>query len=394
MFIHQASESMLGYLFQLHYALLLLLSDENERVSLCLEKYDDVAIVDEKGNLSLFQLKLHTKQIGDLTDSSTDLWRTLKIWVDWLKYNPEKLLDTKFTIITSANAPQSSAANKLHPENRNVSLAYNILKSAAETSTNKAHKDYYTAFLSITQQDAEQLLNNVFILDNSGNIEITENEIKRKLRYAIEPKYISNLFERIIGWWLKKSVNALVSESPVFISQREVQSRILQIASEYRDDNLPIEEFDETIVPKYEKSNEKLYQAQLRILQVSINRLKIATKNYYRAFTQRTKWVNDELAYIDELDKYESRLVNEWDQCFTQMEDELNRIGTTTEENKRSMGIVLLNKMEDKDIRIREKVSDPFVMRGSYHILADNMRVGWHVDFKTLLNYFVLHEEV
>jgi hypothetical protein len=388
---HQASASMLGYLFQLHCGLFLLLSDDNERVSVCLEKYDDVAILDEKGSQKLYQLKLHTKQTGDLTNSSTDLWRTLKVWIDWYNSNPKLLADTKFTAITNATAPQASAAYKLRLGNhdRDITAAYSILKNIAETSENKAHKPYYDAFLSLAHEDAEQLLHNVFIIDKSGDIQSADELIKRNLKYAIEEKYISNLFERLIGWWLKKTEDALISDIPVFISQREVRSKILQIASEYRDDNLPIEEFDEASVPEIGEHNEKVFQAQLRLLKINTNRLRLATKNYYRAFTQRTIWVNDELAYISELDNYDSRLVAEWEHCFFQMEDELNRIDAVTEDRKQSMGIGLLAKVEDQDIRIREKVTDPFVMRGSYHILADDLRVGWHIDYKTLLDYSV-----
>jgi hypothetical protein len=374
---------MLGYLFQLHCGLYLLLSDENERVSVSLEKYDDVAIVDEKDNQSLYQLKLHTNQLGDLTDSSTDLWRTLKVWIDWYSSNLEQLVDTKFTIITNAKAPQASVANRLRVENREVTEAYNILKNIAETSTNKAHKQYYDAFLSMAQDKVEQLLNRIFVIDNSGDIQTTDNEIRNALKYSIESKYISNLFERLMGWWLKKAEDTLISDNS-FISQREVQSKIIQIASEYRDDNLPIENFDEDDIPALGEKIKKLFQTQLVVLSVSSNRLKLATKDYYRAFTQRTKWVNEELAYVDELDKYESRLFDEWEHCFAQMEDELGRISVATEANKKSMGINLLNKIEEKDIRIREKVSEPFVMRGSYHILADSLRVGWHTDYKTL----------
>lgn len=48
-------------------------------------------------------------------------------------------------------------------------------------------------------------------------------------------------------------------------------------------------------------------------------------------------------------------------------------------------GKQLLTKMEEKDIRIREKCQAPFVMRGSYHILADQRKVGWHIDFEERL---------
>jgi hypothetical protein len=384
---HQASSSMLGYLFQLHCGLYLLISDVNERVSVCLEKYDDVSIVDEEGNQHLYQTKLHTKQVGNLTDSSTDLWRTLKVWIDWYVSNPEQLQDTKFTIITNASALEMSAASKLQIENRDIASAYKILKNIAETSKNSNHQQYYTALLSMSQEKAEQLLHRIFVISNGDDIQTTDSKIMDRLKYSTEPKYIPSLFERLVGWWLKKAEEILISENLVLISLREVQSKIVQIASEYKDDNLPIEDFNESSIQEYE-NNEKLFQTQLRALSISPNRLRLATKDYYRAFIQRTKWINEKLTYVDELDRYEGRLVEEWEHSFIQMEDELSRTKTVTEKIKQSKGINLLDKMEDKDIRIRNKISEPFVMRGSYHILADMVRIGWHIDYKTLFKLF------
>ena len=44
-------------------------------------------------------------------------------------------------------------------------------------------------------------------------------------------------------------------------------------------------------------------------------------------------------------------------------------------------GRQLFSNMEDKDIRIRPKCQEAFIMRGSYHILANQLKIGWHVDF-------------
>ena len=41
----------------------------------------------------------------------------------------------------------------------------------------------------------------------------------------------------------------------------------------------------------------------------------------------------------------------------------------------------LFSEIEKKDIRIRPKCQEAFVMRGSYHMLANQLKVGWHIDF-------------
>ena len=53
----------------------------------------------------------------------------------------------------------------------------------------------------------------------------------------------------------------------------------------------------------------------------------------------------------------------------------------TDEEEKIKEGRTLFSKIEELDIRIRPKCQEAFVMRGSYHILANQLKVGWHVDF-------------
>ena len=113
--------------------------------------------------------------------------------------------------------------------------------------------------------------------------------------------------------------------------------------------------------------------------------LKVAVNDYYRAFNQRASWVRNNLLYIDELDKYERRLVDEWEHEFAIMADELEENPNPEEAEKIKAGKKLLAKIEEKDIRIREKCQEAFVMRGSYHILADQRKVGWHIDFEERL---------
>ena len=70
---HQASEQMIGYLYQIHYALKLLLENDNPDYQISFEKFDDVAFDKDGQPIQLIQLKHHVKHQGNLTNSSTDL---------------------------------------------------------------------------------------------------------------------------------------------------------------------------------------------------------------------------------------------------------------------------------------------------------------------------------
>jgi hypothetical protein len=40
---------------------------------------------------------------------------------------------------------------------------------------------------------------------------------------------------------------------------------------------------------------------------------------------------------------------------------------------------------KEADIPIRPRCNEPFITRGSYHMLADKREVGWHVEFRSRL---------
>ena len=82
---------------------------------------------------------------------------------------------------------------------------------------------------------------------------------------------------------------------------------------------------------------------------------------------------------IGELDKYETRLIEEWETFCEQMKDELGQ--DTAESAKREAGRRLYRWAEVSLIPIRPRVDEPFVTRGTYQMLADDLRVGWHPEF-------------
>jgi len=377
---HQASAQMLGYLYQVRCALDLLLSDSNEQLSICIEKFDDVAFSNDGDSVSaLIQTKHHINGYGDLSDRSVDLWRTIKVWIDHV--STHGLKNTQFVIVTTASAPVNSAASLLRAVGRNVTRAFELLKQAAGQSENKTNMAYYKAFSEMQPDLVRQLLDRVTIIDNNDNIIDVVERIKHRIRYSTKPEFEMKVFERVEGWWFEKVIKALSSIDPIFISQREVRSKIIDIAIEYSPDNLPIDtDSSKSVDIESVPQNERVFCEQLRLVAIRERRINLAVRDYYRAFTQRNKWIQDDLLYIDELEKYESRLVDEWEHLFARMDDDLD--ANSDELKKQEAGRSLYNQIEQNtDIRIRPLCSDVFVMRGSYHMLANKLQVGWHLDF-------------
>ena len=389
---HQASEQMLGYLYQVRYALALLLENDNSDCQISIEKFDDVAFSKDDIPIQLIQLKHHIQHQGNLADASTDMWRTIKVWLDAISETPDILDGTNFLIITTATAPIDSAAFLLKKDsNRNPDTAYQKLKTVCFSSVNQAHQRYYDAFREAGEDTVKQLIRQIYIIDCASNIIDVEKDILKHIRYSCIPKHQKMIYERLEGWWFKKAIDALCCDTPVFVNQNQVRSFIVSVSQEYADDNLPIDILDiDDLQEDNFSANEKIFHEQLKLICLSNHRMQLALRDYYRAFRQRASWVRNDLLYVNELGQYEQRLIDEWEHAFAAMEETLSETNNATEEEKAKEGRQLFSDIEKRDIRIRPKCQEAFIMRGSYHILANQLKIGWHVDFfdrlKQLLN--------
>lgn len=388
---HDASAQMIGYLYQIRYALYLLLNNDDIQSEINIEKFDDVSFGQEGKPKERIQLKHHTKSYGDLSNASTDLWRTLNVWISNINKDLDILRTNKFLIITTAKAPKCSATSYLKLDNmRNTDEAHKILLQTAGKSKNKKHRSYYSSFLGLSNVLQKRLIDSIIIIDSASNIQDTEMLIRKQIRYNCNPEHEDRIFERLEGWWIKVMIDALSSDELIFINQTQVRSYIVSLASQYKEDNLPVDidlEGIHHISVENLTDNEKIFYEQLELIGFTNERMLVAIKDYYRAYYQRANWVREDLLYINELDEYEKKLINEWDRIFVRIKDDLAFYGTQiTEHKKVESGRKLYNEMEEKDYRIRERCNEPFIMRGSYHMLSNELKVGWHIDFYQRLN--------
>lgn len=383
---HDAPGQMAGYLYQVLSALLLILDSRNDLNKLCIEKFDDVSFVENDSPKVMIQVKHQINTRGKLTDTSVDFWRSINSWCDAMKTNHIDILNTSFVILTTALAPDNSAARFLSglQHIRNTEKAYELILNAANGGQ-ETTKSFRENFLRLSEEKRKQFVSNIYIYDNTVQIVNFRQELKHRIRWGTLPQYEELICEQLEGWWFQKAIQFLCSDRTVYIDQKQVQAKIYEISSSYREDSLPIT-VDSMHFPS-EKDLETLgtdtqiFIEQLRLIALSEERIKRAIRDYYHAYQQRAKWVREELLYIDELESYETRLVDEWQRLFEISKEDFIDNENLEESYKKKIGKSLYNNIENLDIYIRERVTQPFIMRGTYHGLANKLQVGWHVDF-------------
>jgi hypothetical protein len=381
-----AGDSALGYLYQARCALLLLW-DEIEEAELSLEKLDDVVFGNAGTPYELLQLKHHSTP-ASLTDSSEDLWKTLRVWCTNFKDNKFSLPETILTLITTGKAQDGSIAALLRQDkNRDPKLAVNKLYTIANTSQNQRLKPAFDAFLELSQPNRELLVSSIKILDSSPNIVDTTTHIKKRIAAAVKPEYLDGLYERLEGWWFDKIIRHLNGDSNEPVARLELHYKIVDIAGYFREDSLPID-FSDKEPPDIPDANNdnRLFVIQLRELNINTKRIEKAILDYYRAFEQRSRWAREDLIFGDELEKYEKKLVDEWERFYLACLDNLSNNDNESELLKCGRKIFDWMDME-ANYPIRSKVTEQFIMRGSYHILANKLppSVWWHPQFQEKL---------
>jgi len=391
---HEAPGQMAGYLYQTLIALIKLLDDKNQDAKICIEKFDDITFFEKEEPRILIQTKHQINKKGNLTNTSVDLWRTINSWCDTIEKLGDSFEETTFIIITTARAKEGSAAYYLKDEFRNPTETLKQLEEVAKSASEATNEKFYKTFLNLDPQKRKKIVSKIKIFDDSIQINGVYDVLKEKLRFGTLPGFEDKVCEKLEGWWIRKVIDCLSIISPVFISQLQLRQKVYDIMSEFKPDSLPID-----VDPYKEPSNEdlsilnvyeKLFIHQLYLINVSEDRLKRAIREYYHAYQQRAKWVREELLFIDELENYETKLVDEWNRLFLIMQEELIDYGDQlTDQEKSIKGKALFNQIEDLEIYIREQVTQPFIMRGSYHELANKLTVGWHLDFEERLYHLL-----
>lgn len=388
-----AREQALGYIYQPRLALHRLL-ELPENTSVFLEKDDDLDFVDKDGNKSLASLK--HKAVGDhLTDLSTDFWKSVRIWLVRYKRDGRSASNLRFFLFTTGTVPEASFLKGFLPTQ--ASMGDETLTEQAEETLGKSKSDFIgniaKEFNELTLTEKQDFLARVLIFDSNPRIEDIPETIKDRHMRSIRREHRNSVFERLEGWWNDTVIKQLTGDKEEGILGFEVSDKLFALSEEYKLDNLPITFRGKEPAGEIDTENDpRTFVVQLREIGIASSRIRNAILDYYRAFEQRSEWARTNLLVSGEIEDYEDRLVDEWSRYRDVVFEELD---------EKSAEDVLLHAGKElykwadqqsgnyESLRIRAGVTEPYVTRGSFHILADAApapKVYWHPRFLDCLS--------
>lgn len=371
----------LGYLAQVDYALLAALErmDKEDDFTLSIETLDDIVFhhAETDDATEKWQSKHTVDATRSLSDSSTDLWKTLHNWI----VEPG---DGNSRLVLLSVAEAGSAAAKLRVgQSRDVRAAMQTLERTARESTSAGNEDYYAAFLGLDPTARLTFLERVEVIDRAAAAADVQPALERAVRKSVKPQRRPALVERLRGWWHKRAIahlDAIARHQSDRIGAAEIEEQLLEIADSLRDENLPIDVLDMPQPTDEEVSeSDRIFVDQLRLVAMGSERLRKCIYDHNRAFAQRSIWQRDRLLEVGELGRYDQELKEAWERFFLPIGDE---DPVNDEEEVRQLARERFGELDRSDLApIRRDVRQGWVARGSLHVIADRLEIGWHPDW-------------
>lgn len=382
-----AAGSALGYLAQVDYALLVALRrlDHEDDFTVSIETLDDIVFHGGASDSATekWQSKHSIDARRSATDASPDVWKTLGNWIDRLEDGA-----ARHVLLTTSRAA-GACALLLADRDRDVVAAIEALERTARESQSVANKRYYEAFLGLDFEKRQAFVQTIEVVDEMASAASVRDDLMRAVRRSVSSKGRVSLVERLRGWWHERVIHHLdlVARGRVDrISAAELEQRLLSIADELRDENLPI---DVTGFPEPTETevsdDDRIFVVQLRLMALHSKRLRKCIYDHNRAFAQRSIWQRERLLNVGELAAYDRELVEEWERYFLPLGDEEKE---RSEDDVKQEARERFQRLETSDLpRIRRDVQAGFVATGSLHILADRLEIGWHPEWLSHLRH-------
>lgn len=384
-----ASASMLGYLYQIRYGLYLALKklpelDNPELYNFSIEVLDDVAFDEDGTALELLQTKFHGNA-GNLTNRSPDIWKTIRVWVEALRSGDISLGKTSLTLVTTEMLPKGTIADYLSDgAGRDTLKALELMTEISEgEAKSKANSSGYRAFQSLTAIERKAFVDDIVVIGKSDGFQDVKSKIGGYARQYVPSECVDAFVSRIEGVWFQWCIETLDSSDKKSINLDCLQDFADKIRPEYTTTNLPAE-FADVFPDVLEIENDKRdFVRQLRLFNAPKAMMEQAVVNYFRAFEQRTKWSTEGLLEPGELCEYDRRLYEHWaeNKAFADLDSDID-----SEYGRRKYSAQLYKGcIQNGVIPIRRDFSEVYVAKGSYQILSDQLKIGWHPEYFIML---------
>jgi hypothetical protein len=403
-----ATESILGFYFQGQYALLLLWDGEDDDDTIALETEDDV-VFEGGGEIVLSQLKHSRGNPPPLSVKNDGLWKAINNWVRGAPAtngadtgNVGPVPSRIYSFVTAARIADESPLHTAVPgADRSPEAVARLVatfvdeaervrdaRAAAEhAGTPLPYHDRANgcaSFLSLTPERRARLVGRLRVLPGLFPITEVEAKVIRLLSTTVPKHQRSAVAERLMEWWDRQVARALIGNRDRRIIKRELVAKLNALIREHGPDSLPDDYSLRKPAPEdLAEGRGGMIERQIRLVRGGEARIDNALVAWWRAQSQRVRWIDLDVSVAPDLQAFDERLKEAWAQQHGPMCDDCEGL---PEDSRCQHGLEILKwallRAADEVVPPRPEWRHPFYAQGTLQQLAHLLEVGWHPEYQ------------
>ena len=384
--VFEAAGPLSGFLWQLRQALLILFTLDQDQ-SVTTEREDDICTISAGGLLlSAIQAK-HSVKPGTVRATTPLWWKTIRVWCDRL---PKLSASTRFSLATTSTAKGTLSPFVMGetPTDANRKSLMSKMDQVANKQPNKHLTDAYTAWNGLTESAKTQLLSRFSISHELTNLADSTADLDAALLARYIPKHVLHAARRqIVGWFQLQIEQQMAGRAPA-VDSSALHAQLtdihhsVQAGAPFLEPETSADELEQQAGRIQEEGS--MFLSQMDLLRARSSALERATMLYIRARNARGEWLDSGVLGAWQLQRHETDLEDNWKNRREETLRELEP-GVATETDLLRAGWTLHDMCMNYRARLGAGLADSFFVGGSYHIMADGLRVGWHPEFQDRL---------
>jgi hypothetical protein len=380
-----AAGQLFGYSLQFPRALLRLLQAEID-AKVGIEVCGDVAVFFPEG-ITLTEEDKSSLLRNVLTDTSINLWKTFYNWINAVNNKELNQKTDRFILYTNHTVSHDSVVMKLnnaHTEQEVDSVIQFVQETLKNIGEDQELFRYKRAVLENNLNIFKDIILRFDLIVNNKADDVYDSIRSEIYKKHVEKHQVEYLLEALTGW-VQKTINQLIAakkQAIISFLDFDQQFKILftrirskQELIDYALSKMPVKQE----LVKREKKR-PAYVRQLEIIKLTQDEVIRAVSDYYKADTNRQQWIEKGLIDESSMQDFESRLIS----FYTNSRPRI--LLTDSQLSEENQGKMILLECQQRQERIANMDPPDRTVQGSYHVLSDELRVGWHPQWENIFS--------
>jgi hypothetical protein len=381
-----ATGQLFGYSLQFPRALLRLL-EAKPGSKVGVEVCGDVSVLFPEG-IILSEEDKSSLNNDTLADTSINLWKSFYNWIQAIEtgeLNPDNdkfILYTNHSVKTDSLVVQISEAITAETIEKVIAISKEKTQHITEQQTLYRFTDcVLNTKVGLFKKIIPQF---ELVSDNKADNVYDDIRLALRLKMINDENQVEYLLESLTGWLQKTIMERIAAKLMAVISYEEYEQHFQalfrsihnsQELLDYAYSKMPTDD-----VLSAAAKQEPVYVKQLEAIKSTQPEIIEAVSDYFRADTNRQKWIESGLIDETAMEDFEGRLVS-----FHQIVEKRFSI-TEKDRPEEERGKLVLLDCQQRSEKIADKEPPNRTIQGSYHVLSDEVKVGWHPQWRVLFN--------